>query len=144
MTPVDFVSEAILHLAGDPANLGGTFHLADPDPASAKAVFAGLEALGYPLRRLDYRDWLRARRSAPRRKEEGEDVIQGILGEAGPETTELWDANVYDDTNTRKALSGNGPRRPAVDTSLLATYARFFAARGWIEAPKPVPERSPV
>lgn len=143
MTPVDFVSRAILHLANDPANFGGTFHLADPEPASADAVFTNLETLGYPLQRLDYRDWLQARRSS-RRKEEGEDVIHSILGEAGPETTELWDANAYDDTETRRALYPHGPRRPAIDANLLAAYARFFAARGWIETPNPVPERSPV
>ena len=73
--------------------------------------------MGYPLERLDYPDWLEAlresRSESQRRDADGDDVVGGILGGATPETSELWDGNIYDDYNTRRALRGSGLRRPS-------------------------------
>ena len=65
MTPVDFVSGAICHLADKKESAGRTFHLAEPDPVSADEVFGWFGEMGYSLEQLDYPDWLEAWRSAP-------------------------------------------------------------------------------
>ena len=133
MTPVDFVSHAICYLASKPKALGQVFHLVDPNPVPAERVFTWLEELGYPLKRLDYTDWLEALREAS----EGhtDDIVGSILGGASAETYELWDGNIYNDSNTRRALQGSGLRRPQIDASLLRNYARYFMQEGWIEPP---------
>ena len=133
MTPVDFVSHAICHLAGEPGALGQVFHLVDPNPVPAERVFAWLEELGYPLERLDYPDWLEALRESP--EEDADDVAGSILGGAASETYELWDGNIYDDSNTRRALQGSELRRPQIDASLFRNYVRYFVEEGWIEPP---------
>ncbi len=132
MTPVDFVSHAVCHLAGRPDTLGQVFHLADPNPVPAERIFTWLEEMGYPLERISYPDWLEALHASLR--QDTEDIAGSILGGA-PETHELWDGNVYDDSNTRRALQGSGLRRPPIDASLFRTYVRYFARQGWIEAP---------
>ncbi len=132
MTPVDFVAGAILHLASDPKTLGGTYHLANPDPPPAAEVFDRLEDLGYTLDRLPYDEWLDAVNAAPRRED---DPVGDVLRGAAPAAQELDDGNIYDDHNARRALGNGGPRRPAIDAELLATYARYFAERGWVQAP---------
>ena len=133
MTPVDFVSHAICHLAGEPGALGQVFHLVDPNPVPAERVFAWLEELGYPLERLDYPDWLEALRESP--EEDADDVAGSILGGAASETYELWDGNIYDDSNTRRALQGSELRRPQIDASLFRNYVRYFVEEGWVEPP---------
>jgi amino acid adenylation domain-containing protein/thioester reductase-like protein len=133
MTPVDFVSHAICHVADDSGAFGQVFHLADPNPVPAERIFAWLEEMGYPLERLDYPNWLEALRESPRR--DADDVVGGILGGATPETSELWDGNVYDDSNTRRALRGSGLSRPQLDASLLRNYVGYFVEQGWIETP---------
>jgi amino acid adenylation domain-containing protein/thioester reductase-like protein len=133
MTPVDFVSHAICHLAGEPGALGEVFHLVDPNPVPAERVFAWLEELGYPLERLDYPGWLEALRESP--EEDADDVAGSILGGAASETYELWDGNIYDDSNTRRALQGSGLRRPQIDASLIRNYVRYFVEEGWVEPP---------
>ncbi len=150
MTPVDFVSHAICHLASEPDNLGQVFHLADPNPVPAERVFTWLEEMGYPLERLDYPRWLEAvresRSASPRLATDGDDIVGGILGEA-PETHELWDGNIYDDSNTRYALRGSALRRPQVDASLLRNYVDHFVREGQVEEPPRLPagvERSPI
>jgi amino acid adenylation domain-containing protein/thioester reductase-like protein len=135
MTPVDFVSHAICHLAGEPGAIGQVFHLADPNPVPADRIFTWLEEMGYPLERLDYLGWLEALHASPQRGTDADDVVGSILGGAAPETHELWDGNIYDDSNTRRTLRGSGLRRPQVDASLLGNYVRYFVERGWVEAP---------
>lgn len=131
MTPVDFVTAAILHLADRPDTVGRTFHLANPDPVPAETVFDWLEELGYPLGRLPYAEWMEVSRNAPRH--DGEDVVGGVLGGVGEQ--EILDANTYDDSNTRRYLGDGDSDRPRMDERLFERYARYFAERGWIEAP---------
>ena len=131
MTPVDFVSGAILRLADDPSAAGKTFHLANTEPPPAELVFGWVEDLGYDLSRSDYPDWLGTIRSTPAGTEAGE-VVRGA---APDDAARVKDDNDYDDRNTREALGEGGPRRPEVGAALLATYARYFAGRGWIPAP---------
>jgi thioester reductase-like protein len=131
MTPVDFVAGAILHLASDPRTLGGTYHLASPAPPPAGEVFDRLEEIGYPLERIPYDEWLDAVNAAPRGED---DPVGDVLRGTAPAAEQLRDGNTYDDRNARRALRG-GPRRPAIDAALLATYARYFAERGLVRAP---------
>ena len=137
MTPVDFVAHAICHIAGEPGTAGQVFHLADPNPVPAERVFDWIQDLGYPLERLDYKDWLEALRRSSR--ETDDSIVGGILGGA-PETHELWDGNVYDDSNTREALQGSGLRRPQINASLLRVYACRFVEEGLVAMPEPSEE----
>jgi amino acid adenylation domain-containing protein/thioester reductase-like protein len=130
MTPVDFVSHAICHLASDPDARGRVFHLADPNPVPARRIFNWIEELGYPLERLPYPDWLEALHASPRSVAD-EDVVGAVLQGAAPETHELWDGSTYDDSNTRRALQGSGLRRPQIDASLIGNYVRYFEEQGW-------------
>jgi thioester reductase-like protein len=141
MTPVDFVSHAICHLAGDPEARGQVFHLADPNPVLASRVFDWLEELGYRLERFPYPDWLEALHDSPQPGTTDEDgVISAVSRGAAPETHELWDGNTYDDANTRRALRGSGLRRPQINASLIGNYASYFVEQGWISAPPELSE----
>ncbi len=131
MTPVDFVAAAILHLASKPAAQGGTYHLANPDPPPADEVFDRLEEQGYPLERLPYEEWLQKLDAAPPEVGSPGEVLRG----ASPAAEELWEENIYEDSNARRALGDGGPTRPAIDGDLMETYARYFARQGWTEAP---------
>jgi thioester reductase-like protein len=136
MTPVNFVCEAMCHIASDPANAGRVFHLADPDPVPAAEIFSWLGAMGYRLERLSYPEWLEALREAPRREADG---FAGILRGAAPDTRELWDGNAYDDANTRNALLRSRLCRPTIDARLFGNYVRYFVGRGWVEASTGLP-----
>jgi amino acid adenylation domain-containing protein/thioester reductase-like protein len=130
MTPVEFVAEAMLHIASDPDAYGETYHLANPEPPLADDVFDLFEDQDYPLERVSYEDWLQKIDAAP--PEEG--APGEIVGGAAPAAEELVDYNTYDDSNTSRVLGDNGPARPAIDADLLETYAAYFAEQGWIEA----------
>ena len=133
MTPADFVAAAILEIASDPDAPGGTYHLANPEPAPAEAVFDWLQDAGYELERLPYGEWTERVGDEPPNDDGPGNILRGAL----PEDEDLRDDNTHDDGNTRRLLGEDGPRRPKVDEDLILTYARYFAARGW--APEPAP-----
>lgn len=137
LTPVDFVVHAIRHLAGEPVALGQAFHLTEPDPVPADRVFDWFEAMGYALERLPYPDWIAESRAAQGR--DGEDAIAGVLHTAELETQEVWDGNIYDDSNARQALQGSNLSRPAMDAALFVNYVRYFVNQGWVEASSGLP-----
>jgi hypothetical protein len=68
-------------------------------------------------------------------EEDADDVAGSILGGAASETYDLWDGNIYDDSNTRRALQGSELRRPQIDASLFRNYVRYFVEEGWVEPP---------
>ena len=132
MTPVDFVTGAMLSIAGESETVGGVFHLANPDPPLASEVFDVFAGLGYELERLPYPEWLEALREEPPRDD---DPVGGVLRGSAPAEQEIRDPNTYDDANTRRALEGGGVVRPEIDGELLESYVRYFAQNGWVEAP---------
>ncbi|QIN81356.1 amino acid adenylation domain-containing protein [Rubrobacter tropicus] len=132
MTPVDFVAAAILDVASKPEALGGTYHLANPEPVPAETVFDWLEEGGYVLDLVPHEEWSNRLEAAPPEDENGPG---GVLRGASPDAADLSDNNVYDDRNTRRILGEDGPTRPDLNEDLILTYARYFAARGW--APEP-------
>jgi thioester reductase-like protein len=132
MTPVDFVAEAVCHIAAEPEAPGRAFHLANPDPVPASDVFSWLEELGYDIERLPYPEWLEAQRES---SQEDDDIVGGVLGGATSAEREIRDDITCDDSNTRRALERSGIERPPIDAALLERYARFFAGQGWVRTP---------
>ena len=132
MTPVDFVTGAMLAVADEPETSGGVFHLANPDSPPASEVFDALAEMGYELERLPYPEWLEALREQPPRED---DPVGGVLRGSSPAEQEIVDPNTYDDANTRRVLEGSGVDRPQINGELLANYVRYFSENGWVEAP---------
>lgn len=58
ITPVDFVSRAILTLAGNTVTRQKVFHLGDAGPIEFDRVFEQLSAVGYPTTQIEWDDWV--------------------------------------------------------------------------------------
>jgi thioester reductase-like protein len=55
--PVDYVSQAIVHLSKRPQSLTKAFHLVHPYPMRKVEFFEHIQACGYPLKKLPYPQW---------------------------------------------------------------------------------------
>ncbi|PHH88843.1 hypothetical protein CDD83_6985 [Cordyceps sp. RAO-2017] len=139
MTPADFVSDAIVALASlpDPDPDRRVYHLGDPRPVTADAVFDNLAALGYPTEKLPWDEWvaLWSERRGSRGTGGDDPFTVDILRGGMPTVDALRCVTVLDDAATRPALDRCGLRRPAIDAALWETYARHFYARGWLPRP---------
>ncbi|KAF2736445.1 putative NRPS-like enzyme [Polyplosphaeria fusca] len=134
MTPVDFVSRAIVHLGNQTEADQIIFHLGDPDPVDTRQVFDDLSKLGYPAKPLGFDDWVSLWREKRASVKGGEGAFTlDILRSGMPSVDFLRDIVVLDNTKTRPFREG--VERPKVDPVLLETYTRHWFARGWLPCP---------
>ncbi|KAH7117670.1 tyrocidine synthetase 1 [Dendryphion nanum] len=134
MTPVDFVSKAIVHLGNQTHAEQLIFHLGDPTPVQMSDVFQDLEKLGYPTKPLGFNEWV-ALWTEKRGAVKGGDgaFTVDILRSGMPSVEFLRDIVVLDNAATRPFRAT--VERPKVDVVLLETYARHWFARGWLPRP---------
>jgi NADP-dependent 3-hydroxy acid dehydrogenase YdfG len=134
MTPVDFVSKAIIHLSNQTQADQLVFHLGDPTPVQMKTVFEDLTELGYPTQPLEWEKWvaLWTEKRGSVKGGEGAFTID-VLRSGMPSVEFLRDIVVLDNSVTRpfRAIV----ERPKVDLRLLETYTRHWFARGWLPRP---------
>jgi thioester reductase-like protein len=137
LTPVDYVSRAVVALSRKPESIGGTYHIVNPHVVSASSLWRELGALGYPLEVRPYGQWLSALGAAASSSEDNAlasllPVIQALPPEdrtaAGPRMVRC------DCRSTLAALAGTGVACPPVDGALLATYVADLVHRGFLEA----------
>ncbi|CAL5874226.1 uncharacterized protein PFLUO_LOCUS8514 [Penicillium psychrofluorescens] len=145
MTPVDFVSKSIVHLATQTQADQTIFHLGDPDPVNIRSVFENLNSLGYPTELLPWEEWVHlwTERRGSAKGGDGSFTVD-ILRSGMPTVEFLRGIVILDNSLTRPFRSA--VERPKVDTLLLETYTRHWFARGWLHraptrqealAPKP-------
>ncbi|KAJ5094676.1 hypothetical protein N7456_010537 [Penicillium angulare] len=134
MTPVDFVSQSIVHLATQTEPEQTVYHLGDPDPINTKSVFENLKDLGYPTEFLPWDEWV-ALWTEKRGAAKGGDgsFTVDILRSGMPTVEFLRGIVVLDNAVTRPFRIA--VERPKVDALLLETYARHWFARGWLPRP---------
>ncbi len=144
MTPVDFVSAAILTLANHTGEEGHStvFHIGDSAPVSAQDLFSSLNELGYSAKPLPWDEWIALwteKRCSGQRG--GRAFTAEILGGSMPVVDFFQSIIVLKTTTTDPVLKLYGLERPAIDAKLFETYTRHFFARGWL--PRPPRRTSP-
>jgi dephospho-CoA kinase len=108
LVPIDYVIDAAWHVARGEAAAGKTFHLVDPSPMSARAVFEGVAEHAHTEKPRGHipRPLARAVLRTPglARLGRGPLALVDVLGHAVS----------YDQTQTAQALAGTGVRCPAL------------------------------
>lgn len=143
MTPVDFVSDAIVTLANHTDDTEQPlYHLGDPAPISSKDLFASLAELGYATQPLPWDEWVALWNEKRGGKKGGDcpftvDILRGGM----PSVEVLKSVIVLKDGKTQPTLDKYGISRRKIDGGLLEIYTRHFYARGWISKP---PRRNQV
>ncbi|KAF2706934.1 tyrocidine synthetase 1 [Pleomassaria siparia CBS 279.74] len=134
MTPVDFVSKAIIHLGNQTGVEQVVFHLGDPTPVNIQEVFNDLNELGYPTQPLDWDKWVELWGEKRSGNKGGDGAFTVDILRSGMPTIEfLRDIVVLNNAATRPYRAS--VERPKVDGVLLETYARHWFARGWLPRP---------
>lgn len=131
MTPVDYVSKAIVHLSSQTQAAQPVFHLGDPDPVPTRSVFENLTELGYPTQLLPWDEWVALWYEKRSNAKGGDGAFTVDILRSGMPTVEfLRDIVVLDNALTKPFRAVI--ERPKVDSDLLETYTRHWFARGWI------------
>jgi thioester reductase-like protein len=154
VTPVDYVSRAIVHLSLRPDSVGHAFHFPNPAPMRWTAALPFLRSRGYDIETVPQRQWQRtAAEVAPRIPDSALLPFLPLL--APPQTlaeeTRLSELELptppaavnpleprYDSINTEAGLAGSGIACPPVDEALLGSYLDYFVRIGWLPEPREV------
>jgi thioester reductase-like protein len=136
MTPVDFVSGAIVRLSQRPASPGQVFHLVNAQPLAWNDVVAWLRARGYSLRLVSYNAW---REELLQHSEfTSHNPLFGLspfIGELGQEERLRVPALRFEARNTLAGLAGSGLTCAPADGRLLETYFDFGTRIGLLPSP---------
>jgi len=138
MTPVDYVSRAVVHIGLTPEARGRAYHLFNRRFVRLSQLVDWVRSAGYPLEVLPAGVWLsRVHESAAA---EDQDALAGLLpllangmptlpgagGGGGPN---------LDDRQTQAILTGAGVEPPAVTAESVGRFLARLAADGLLESP---------
>jgi len=123
MTPVDFVSSALVHLSLQPNSLGKAFHLINPHPLNYTNIAKAAISFGYSLTIESYNEW-RAKLDDPKNRS---NPLWGLL----PYLTDQWfsASPTYSCANTLAGLVGTNIRCPEASEKLVHTYLKSLVSR---------------
>ncbi len=148
LTPVDYVSKAIVHLAQQIAPERKVFHLVNPHALQLSELFDGIQAFGYPVQPAPLPVW-QAKLLALGMKPQ-ENALGGLTPLLAkrrasaeqvslPELFDHGQAPKFDCTNTLKAFTDPTLVCPPIDRQQLSTYLAYFIQSGFLAAPTQQP-----
>ncbi|NWG16780.1 MAG: thioester reductase domain-containing protein [Chloroflexi bacterium] len=144
MTPVDFVSAAMVYLSRQPESVGQVFHLLNPTPIHWSDIFDLVIEAGYPVKKLAFNQWVEAieERANPDCNPLHPllpffhiDFARRMLGVSDSAYYALGTAA------TQRALAGSGIGCPPIDRRLIHTFLSRFAHNGRLEWEPISPEK---
>jgi thioester reductase-like protein len=169
MTPVDYVSSALVHLSLSGQSLGNDFHLVNRRPIHLRQMVEWIRGSGYPVEQVPYDRWRTTllggggRSNGPAASSlvplfsatsDGTGRGQEQPGPEGGSTVDrigsLMAAQyaarsvAFDDEQTRNRLSGSSIVCPEVGADLFARYLSYFVRVGFLSSPLPRSGRPPV
>ncbi|MBE9049542.1 thioester reductase domain-containing protein [Nostocales cyanobacterium LEGE 11386] len=139
MSPVDYVSKAVVYLSRQKESIGKAFHLQHPQPISLKNLVEWVRSFGYPVEMIPYEQWQA-------------ELINNVSSVDNPLYTlrpfllERWSdeqltiPDLYLQARrptiscqeTLKALSGSSIVCPPIDSQLLMTYTSYLINSGFL------------
>jgi thioester reductase-like protein len=134
IVPIDYVSQAIVHLSQQKQSLDRTFHLLNPQPISWRNLIDEIQTLGYDLEGTSYDKWLSDLKDYAKSKNDKE--LYSIARLFFGPSIKLFSAQkpLFDTCQTQKGLTGTSIVCPPVDRKLLSIYFSYFQKSGYIPA----------
>lgn len=137
--PVDYASQAIVHLSNQRESLGKVFHIVPPPAKNVDLIsfFELICSFGYPLKKVPYSQW--KEEFLKYTKQSQDNALFPLLSpltEKIYQSLTMWELyqNMpdYDCQNTLDGLTGTSIVCPPMDVNLLNTYFSYFIRSGFL------------
>ncbi len=139
LTPVDYVSKAIVHLSHQQTSWGKAFHLATPHSLSLDQLVQYIQSMGYSIQCTEYSQWQQALMGLETGQDNALSPFIPLFACKGDHSSTFLDVLNLDKVSTQNAitgLAGTTIRCPDFDGSLLKTYFLYFLQSGFLGHPK--------
>ncbi len=139
IVPVDYVSNAIVHLSRQKESINKVFHLVNPQPLHSNMLIESIRSFGYPLKQIPYDQW-----QAELNKIAGSlpehplyPLVPFFPARSSEENTSNSVVLQFDCQNTLDGLAGTSIVCPSVSDHLLSTYLSYLIKSGYLDAIQP-------
>ncbi|MEB3219801.1 MAG: amino acid adenylation domain-containing protein [Nostocales cyanobacterium 94392] len=141
MTPVDYVSKAIIHLSRQKQSLDKIFHLSNQQPIGSFELFKWIREFGYSLLPMAYNQWQTELLNASESSLDNPlypliPFFAGTNTEDASEQTSKSTELKLDCQNTTDGLANTSIVCPPVDAKLLNTYFSYLIQSGFFDPPQ--------
>lgn len=137
VVPINFVIDAVVHIAHDPRSVGRTFHIVDPNPMAARRVYEWIAAhtgKKLPSIRVNHRIADRLLKMP---------ILERLAREERAAIASVNHLAIYSSANTLELLDGSGISCPRLNTyldRLLNYVTEHYKERRSRTTPEPEPE----
>ncbi|HEX3612245.1 MAG TPA: amino acid adenylation domain-containing protein [Sporichthyaceae bacterium] len=146
LVPVDYLSDAIVHIATTCESTDRTYHLTNPNPASLTDMLDCMRAAGHLIQQVPYQDWVidlveyvSRHPDAPTAPFVPLCVDRAKIGDMS--VKEMYFEGTFPTLgrdNVERDLADAKLTCPPADTALLNLYLNHFHAAGYITVPRRV------
>ncbi|GAA6619324.1 thioester reductase domain-containing protein [Scytonema sp. NUACC26] len=139
MSPVDYVSKAVVYLSQQKESIGKAFHLQHPQPVPLKALVDWMRSFGYPIQLMPYDAW---QSELMKSLSSGDNSLHTLR----PFLLEKWSQEgltipdlylqakrpIISCRETLDALAGGSIVCPPIDSRLFMTYSAYLIESGFL------------
>ena len=124
MTPVDYVSQAIIYLSTQLKSLNKAFHLVNPTPFHLVDLVRTINQLGSPIQSASYNHWVTLLKNRSNALSPLYEVVTETIGHEQITRLEMWlsGTQLFNCNNTLTGLEGSAIDCPSNNYALLKKY----------------------
>jgi thioester reductase-like protein len=140
MSPVDYVSKAIVHLSRQKTSIGKAFHLQHPQPVPLTNLVEWVRSFGFPVEVISYEEWQSQLINNVSSVENPLYTLRPFLLERWSEE-QLTIPDLYLQArrphiscqDTLDALAGSSITCPPIDSKMFMTYTAYLIQSGFLD-----------
>jgi thioester reductase-like protein len=139
MSPVDYVSKAIVHLSRQEKSIGKAFHLQHPQPVPLKKLVDWMRSFGFPIQVVPYEQWQAQLTHNLTSQENPLYTLRPFLlerwSQEGLTIPDLYvqaRRPIISCQETLEALAGSSIICPPIDSQLFMIYSSFLIESGFL------------
>lgn len=134
LSPVDYVSGAIVRISRQPSALGKTFHLVNANTVNIRQLLDWIESAGYSFSRLPYPEW-RERLLQVSERDPHNPIYPLVPFFSERESESDFRTAFFDAKNAREALADSPIECPHITGELVQRYLTCLTRAGSLSAP---------
>ncbi|CAK0764242.1 hypothetical protein CCP3SC5AM1_370001 [Gammaproteobacteria bacterium] len=124
ISPVDYVSRALVHLSLQPSYLGKTFHINNPVEFSYTQLFQQIIALGYFIQPMPYEEWHNL--LVEQATATGDETLSFLIPSFTTESEQTEIEFKVDSEQTRAELQKYSIECPEINGKILKNYLKYL------------------